>query len=466
MMRIVLIVVLLFGAIGLQASCQSQLFSFKVKSTKRIKGTVLDVLENLTSECRMSMVFTDDMARKMVDKKISYLNVNNFTLTALLDLLLGDNNLFYELTDNNVLKISYLKTKSFYIDYVSFSKRSSSTNKTIKTGSTENGGGTTSVDSTSDFEFWGKIQKEIESILNRDGDQYNASKTLINQEAGIVTVTGTKKQLDRVEAYIKKVTERLHKQILIDAKIIEVTFDKAHTDGIDWTKFRLDLNGNAQGQKTDIVNTFNDPSYLIGYDFTIAGLLNFLRTQGDVSVVSNPKVLTLNNQPAIINVGEEKNYKYSLGSTVSTTPGGAIETPQYEVGSTFVGVTLSIVPEVTKNDFIMLKVNPTISEISERHLDEKGNPDLAPDIKVKQLSSIVKVKNGRKVLIGGLIQKREEDKINKIPLLGDIPLLGYAFKSKNKVHTKSEMIIVITPRLVSGDGEDSLASLERMQDAK
>jgi general secretion pathway protein D len=126
-----------------------------------------------------------------------------------------------------------------------------------------------------------------------------------------------------------------------------------------------------------------------------------------------------------------------------------------------VGVTLNIVAEVTGDNFIILKVNPTVSEISEAHLDKDGIPSLAPDIKVKQLSSIVKVKNEKRVLLGGLIQKRTDDKETKVPLLGNIPLLGRMFKSNSKVESKSEMVIVLTPTLVRGDeGDHTLSQLE------
>jgi general secretion pathway protein D len=448
----------------LYANCNSQLFTFKVRSSSKSKATILNVLEKLTNACNMSMIFTDDKAKEKMNKKITYLNIKNYSLPSLLDLLLTDNNLFYELSPNNILKISYLKTKTFYIDYVSFSSISSKENKTIKTGSKDNGGGTSSLKSTSEFKFWNKIKTEIENILNRDGDSYNAKKTIINQDAGIITVTGTKKQIDRVSKYIKEIMNRLHKQILIDAKILEVTYNSSHSTGINWSKFAGEVYGHAQNGKIhNVSDGVNQLSYLLGYNFDISGLLNFLKTQGDVNIVSNPKILTLNNQPAIINVGEEKNYKYKLGGSTNITNGVASTTDQYEVGSTFVGVTLSIVPAVTEDDFIMLKINPTISEISDRHLDEKGEPSLAPDIKIKQLSSIVKVKNGKKVIIGGLIQKNKEDRETKVPLLGDLPLFGNMFKGKTKVTKTTELILVVTPKLISGDLPNSLDEIEREQ---
>ncbi len=454
-MRFIIVFTLFFATLNLQANCQSSLFSFKVNSTKSAPGTILDVLENLTQECKMSIVFSDEKTKQMVNKKISYMNIKDFSLDDLLELLLTDNNLFHTLSDNNVLKVSYLKTQSFYIDYVNFSKASNTSNKTITTGSgsgdSSNGAGSTTLDFVSEFKFWDNIKNEIETILNREGDSFNANKTIINQEAGIITVTGTKKQTSRVARYIEKVTQRLHKQILIDAKLIEVTYSNDQTTGIDWSKFQASLKGSAEGTDKTLLHTLGNPASMLGYNFDMEGLINFLKTQGDVNIVSNPKILTLNNQPAIINVGEEKNYKYTLGTTTTTTNGVIQADPQFEVGSTFVGVTLGIVPQVTQDNHIILKINPIVSEISKNHLDADGNPNLAPDIKIKQLSSIIKVKNNQRVIIGGLIQKKVEDKITKIPLLGDIPLLGLAFKSKTKVKSKSELIIVMSPKLITGD---------------
>jgi general secretion pathway protein D len=456
-----LLLVLLFGALNLHAGCQSKYFSFKVKSTKRAPGTIMNVLENLSKTCKLNLILADQKSREIVSKPVSYMNIQDVSLDELLDLLLGENNLNYEMVNDRTLKISYLKTKSFYIDYVNFTKRSSSSSKKISTGNGDEGNGDLSISSQSDFRFWDNLQKEVQNILHRDGDQYTPGEVTINQEAGLLTVTGTKKQLDRVSKYIATMMNRLHKQILIDAKIIEVTYDAGQTAGIDWSKFQANLESHGGSSTSKGIHPLVNANYLVGYNFTMEGLLNFLKTQGKVNVVSNPRILTLNNQPAIINVGEEKNYKFTTGTQTTTTNGTVLSEPQFEVGSTFVGVTLSILPEVSQDNYIILKINPVVSEITERHLDKNGVPSLAPDIKIKQLSSIVKVKNNKKILLGGLIQQRTEDQVNKIPLLGDIPILGHIFRSKKKVKSKSELIIVMTPKLVRGDeGEPSLEKLE------
>ncbi len=456
--KIFLLSLLFFGTLSANNICEKKLFSFTVDDDSI---TILDVLENLASTCKMSIIFKDQKSKDEASKKINYINVTDFSLNELLDMLLTDHNLFYSLEKNGkVLKIASTQTKTFLIDYISFSKRKSSTSKTIKTGASggEGGDDSTTVNFTSEFKFWDNIEKEIRNIFkatstNREEEKEN--EVFINQDAGTVTVTGTPLQIKKIGEYLDTILKRLHKQVLIDTKILEITFDNEHTSGINWSKFQLSLHGSSDAHKSRQngveSGSFSYPNYLIGYNFSVEALMKFLKTQGKVSIVSNPKILTLNNQPAVINVGKEVNYRYSTGTTVTTSNGTTTTTPSYEVDSTFVGITLDIVPEITENNSIILKINPVVSEIADEHRDSNGVPYLAPDIKIKQLSSIVKVKNGKKILLGGLIQKRSEVKNNKVPILGSIPLIKYAFSSKEKRRVKSELIMIITPYIIEND---------------
>lgn len=469
-MRIRFVVfILVFLVTTAFSNCENKFFSFSVKDIPGSSVTSLDILENITDTCKLTMVFNDKHVKSKLEKKLNYINIKDFSLKELLNLLLSDRNLFYTLDANQkVLKISYLKTKTYLIDYVSFTKRASTTNKTIKTGSSggESGGkDTTTMDFTSDFQFWTKIKAQINSILARSKDNgEKETKALINQDAGMLTVTGNKKQLNSVGKYLKEMMKRLHKEILIEAKLIEVKYDNSKTNGIDWSKFQLAINGSSDAVRSRLngVTTkgFREPNYLIGYNFSLEGLVKFLKTQGDVKIVSNPKVMTLNNQPAVINVGTEVNYRYDDGSTTSVSNGTTTTTPSYTTDSTFVGVTLDITPQVTSDNFIMLKINPIVSEISKEHIDTDGVPFLAPDIKIKQLSSVVKVKNGNKILIGGLINKNESFTNTSVPLLSSIPILGNAFKSKAKVITNSELIIVLIPHIIDVNAKPNLSDFD------
>lgn len=474
---------LMFAFTFAEANCENKFFTFNLKDEASQSISILDVLENLSQECKLTLVFEDQNVREITQKSLNYINVHDFSLKELLDLILEENNIFYTLSENKkVLKLSYFKTKSYFIDYVSFSQRKNTTNKVIKTGSSSgttsstsgssggnSGTGSTTMDFTSEFKFWDKIEAEITALMFRDEDSHQINgKVLMNQDAGMLTITGTKKQLARIEEYLKTVMKRLHKEILVEAQIFEVTYTYDKTEGIDWNKFELGISGTTDATRSRTAGvldntTFRKPNYLIGYDFSMEGLVKFLKTQGDVRIVSSPKVMTLNNQSAVINVGKEINYRYDLGSTTTATTSTPITTVNYQVGSTFVGITLDITPQVTDDEYIMLKINPIVSELDPdgKHVDETtGIPYLAPDIKIKQLSSVVKVKDGNKVLVGGLIAKNEQLQNSSVPGLSSIPVLGGAFKSESKVITNSELIIVITPHIVNGTTTPNLKQFD------
>lgn len=479
MKKILLLLFILFNSSLLSANCANKLFSFTIKNESI---SILNVLENISDECKMSLIFEDADSKNATSKNLNYINIKDASLNELLELLLNNNDIFYDISSNDkILKLSYKKTITFFIDYVSFTKRKSTGNQVVKTGSSSNSnsnnddndnssgngssntGGTT-IDFESEFKFWDKIQSEINYILSQ-GQSSKNSDVLINQDAGMLTVTGTKKQLDRVGEYITTMMTRLHKEILVEAKVIEVQYSDEKTTGIDWSQFELSISGSSdalrQREGNILSGDFKKPNYLVGYDFSMEGLVSFLKTQGDVKIVSNPKIMTLNNQPAIINVGEEINYRYDTGSTTTSTTAGTTTTPSYETDSTFVGVTLDITPQVTDDGFIVLKINPVVSEVSQLNLDSDGNPYLAPNVKIKQLSSIVRVKNGSKVLIGGLISKKNEISDTSVPMLSSIPILGYAFQSSEKVKSRSEMIIILIPHIVSGAESPSLDKLDK-----
>jgi len=313
-------------SLNLSANCENKFFTFSIKEEDGQSISIMDVIENISDECKMTIIFEDSSVRDALRKKLNYINVEDYSLKDLLDLMLSENNIFYELKNSQkILKLANFKTKTYYIDYVSFSERKSSTSKIVKTGSNGSSGsgggdGSTTMNFVSDFKFWDKISQDVGYILHRDEDtQTIKSKVLINQEGGMLTVTGTKKQLQRVEKYITSLMGRLHKEILLEAKIIEVVYSDNQTEGIDWTKFELSIKGSSDAISSRIngvkVKGFEKPNYLVGYDFSMEGLIKFLKTQGDINIVSNPKIMTLNNQPAVINVGTEVNYRYQTDNS-------------------------------------------------------------------------------------------------------------------------------------------------------
>ncbi len=506
---------LLFSALMLfgSADCQNKLFSFSTGSQAG-QITIFDIVQNLADTCEFSVMFADEEAKRVVRTPLQLVHIRDYSLDEMFSFLFDEHNMFYRYDpQRRILTISYIETKSFHIDYVNLSELKTESIKSITVGASnnndnydtsgrygtsgggggygssgydnENGGDNsdyTTIRTVTEFKFWDNFKDQIDAILQRDEDSHTVqSKSLINKEAGIVTVTGTKRQIERVEEYIDHVTGRLHKQIMLEANLIELRYADKNTTGVDWSRFDLKLRGLARKGGAFLL----PDSYKLGYQFTMDGLLDFLQHYGDVRTISNPKVMTLNNQPAVINVGDQINYKYQTGAITTTTTGNPVGTNTYTIGSVFVGLTLNIVPEVTDDGFIILKINPVVSEpiqqnegLDYNRLPGEGyfssNPSdsnedssirqMPPDVKIKQLTSIVKVKNGHKVIIGGLISKRVINSNTKVPLLGDIPLLGRAFHHTGTKVQKVELIVIITPRIVDGTAVPSIDDALRMEE--
>ena len=489
----------------LHADCSYELFS--ISSTKETK--IIDFIEELSDKCEFSIVITDPNAEKFLNKTVNKTHIKNLTLDEVLHIILTENNLAYKLQDN-ILKISYLKTRTFEIDYTTSQRRgtgstditlSSQTANTYKSESKDQGSSSSSeyehqstwqdgssgsgintqsgvkIESKDEVKFWENLDTEIKGVLNRPEDIYQAEDPIINKDAGLITVTATQKQLERVEKYIKKLEKKMHSQVLIDVQIMAVTLNKGKTTGIDWSQLYKLQNIEVSAQTlshtnvpTGITPGFDPATYSItgiANDISKAasklisvkagGSLNevikFLQTQGNLTAISNPKVLTLNNQPALITVGTEYFYKIKQSTNQQGSTGGIVATTQNDaVQSVFAGVLLDITPEIADDGSITLKINPSLSQtrqdMTQTSSQERTMP---PDLDRRQLSSVVTVKDGSRIILGGLINTKTTIDTNKVPLLGDIPGLSYLFRYENKVKQTQELVIIIQPHIIQKD---------------
>jgi len=461
------------------ADCSYELFT--ISSSKNTK--IMDFVEHLSDECGFSIIITDPAAEEYLQKKLNKTNLKNLTIDEVLDIILKENNLAYTL-ENNLLKISYLQTKVFNIDYILSQRKSTgSTDVTLssssgaqgnETNGNNNGNATAdsgiSIESTDEVKFWEQLDSEFQSILNRPTDTYEAPAPIINKNAGLITVTATTKQLKRFEKYLKKMQDKVQLQVLIDVQLLSVTMRKGKTTGIDWKQlyalqnFQIGANMVA----TENVDTFDsaspssDITALTKNGFYSAGIVNikanaslsevikFLKTQGDVNSISNPKVLTLNNQPALITAGTEYFYKIRSETNQQGTGGGVAATTQNEaVQSVFAGVLLTITPEIADDKTITLKINPSLSETTTNMaLVPNTGRDMPPDLTRRQLSSVVTVKDGNRIILGGLINTKKSTDSSKVPILGDIPVLSYLFSYEEDIKETQELVIIIEPHII------------------
>ena len=470
------------------ADCSYELFS--ISSTKDTK--IMDFIEQLSDECEFSVIVSDSKTEKFLNSKLNKTHLKNLTIDEVLDIVLKENNLSYKL-ENNLLKISYLQTRIFPIDYiisqrkgvgstdVTLSSSSAAQNdgaSTTSTGSGSAGSGENAsaesgmkIETTDEVKFWEELDLELQRVLNRPGDIYKAESPVINKNAGLVTVTATGKQMKRLEDYLKKLQDKVKLQVLIDVQLLAVTMNEGRSTGIDWKQLyalqNVQMSVNYIGKSNvtewtdDTISEIGDQAKNAASLVTIKGggslneVIKFLQTQGDVNSISNPKVLTLNNQPALITAGTEYFYKIKESTNQQGTGGGVAATTQNEiVQSVFAGVLLDITPEISDNDTITLKINPSLSETRTTMKTDSSSRTMPPDLNRRQLSSVVTVKDGNRIILGGLINTRNTMESNKIPILGDIPVLSYLFKYEEKVKQVQELVIVIEPHIVSKDSNN------------
>ena len=497
-------------------SCSTKLFSVTIDS----KLSISDVIENLADTCGLSVIIRDDAAKKRMNKKLYYVKLKNSTLKGFLNTILKDNDLHYTLSGNK-LTISYLITRTFNVHYISGQRiGKSSANVTIADTSTSDPGANTgantgggdnpasnisktgiSIESNHEFIFWRTIEREIQRILIGAGDgsthyartgggwtgpdgrvwEYNPLAPIVNPEAGMVTVTGTDRQIRRVARYIYNLDKQIKQQVLIDVRILTVRFDDSTTTGVDWSQLyglqNLTINTLQMAQKNvasytfDAIQGITEAEYAQGSEPRNAGVISmtgntevqdvvkFLSTQGDVKAISSPRVMTLNNQSALISVGRELFYK--LKSTSALGTGNNANTSQGEtVDSVFAGILLDITPEIGDDGMITLKINPSISDTIQDVQGDIGiTRDMPPDLIRRQIATVIKVQDGEHAILGGLIFTREGTKLNKVPILGDIPLLEYAFKHEEKINTVEELVFIISPHVVKNSKSVSLKDL-------
>lgn len=464
-------------------SCEYRTFNIKTNN----KATGAELLGELAEVCDFSIVLKDTEAEKALAKNLNGVNIKNLSLDEVFQIVIQDNDLFYTF-DKNYLKISALSTKSFKVDYISSIREgkavinaSVDATPTEASGSATKNAGTNSqntISSNESFDFWKTIATELTSVLNTGGEAYKAQSPIINANAGMITVTATKKQLDRVSDYIDVLKERLHRQVLIDVSIVSVLLSSSNKTGVDWSKFSLSLNSTTMfNNSSNKLNAYHsDPYAAVGANaaltgnpnllnnltvvndgiFNISGLIDFLGSSGETKVVSSPKVLTMNNQQALITIGDNVNYRVPETTNAASTTGTATLATTYTNYSIFIGVLLNITPEISENNEIILRINPSVSNFKYEEDNAKTTDPrvIAPDTSEKKLSTVVKVKDGSTIILGGLITNSKAKQDSSVPLLSSIPLLGEAFKHSADTLSTNELVFVITPRIIGAKGTD------------
>ena len=473
-------------------------------------ASINQVFEAIAAGSRYSFVvqpgFTNTVA----------VNLKDVTAIEALEVLREVYGFEYRVSGNRVfVEPPTLQTRIFQVAYPS-SKRSGRSDTRVSSGSITNnlnssgsgggsGGGSTTanegsqVSTSIDTDFWKELDAALKAIV---GDA-EGRQIVLSQHTGVVVVRGMPRQLREVESFLKSSKLSIERQVMLEAKIVEVTLKDGYQSGINWTQLNGEGNhrisvgsdpsrvwvpgalGRKYGVPDGAIKTIVDPSTtpptviptsmadlvatplsqatngVLGLAFStdsFYGLLSFLETQGSVQVLSSPRVAAINNQKAVLRVGTDDFFVTNIATTTTTSASGTVTTPTITAQPFFSGISLDVTPQIDAEGMVTMHVRPSVSNVSERahviNLGTLGSFSLPlASSSVNETDTIVRVQDGYIVAIGGLMHQEQDNTKSQVPFLGDLPVVGNFFKQNNRNMKKSELVFLIKPTVIKSDAD-------------
>lgn len=394
-----------------------------------------------------------------------------------------DSHGYYWIREANLIHIRSIETRSFTIDYIRLIRSGSGSSQAQLSSGSSDGqssggegggqgstGGAITIEQTDKVDFWDELETQLKILISEKG------RLTINRLSGTIQVTDQHRRVEEVRQYIEQLNRAIYRQVDIEVKIVEVTLNDDYSLGIDWTRL---VSENQTGRNRDFIinHIIGQPAgggvalpAALDYRYSnirsdganrFTGVLNALQEQGEVKIVSQPHIRTLNNQSALIKVGTDRTFFRKEQLTDTTTAGSQIlstDVPQVVTE----GIVLAITPQISVEGWITMNISPVVTRVSSvsEVKDENGVIlSTAPNLDISQASSLVRTKSGETIIIGGLIQTQNTDTMRGIPWLYRIPGLGHLFKGNYKSKKQRELIMFVTPRLI----KETEITLNRME---
>lgn len=397
---------------------QPQLYSFKARNL-----ALRDALGLLAKAHSLNIVADPD-----VSGTIS-VDFQNVPLSKAFDILLSSLGYSWE-DDHGVIRVHSSITRTFEVDYIQ-AKRS----------------GTSGSESAA---FWQEFETQIRSLMSRKGN------LTVNRLTGTVMVTDLPAKVELVTRFISLMREGMYRQVDIDVRIVEVTLNDNFALGLDWSRFQKNSSvDNALSFNTRITSPQGGsalPSTMtlrLSNPASYVTLIDALSEQGDVRMVSQPRIRIMNNQTALVKAGTEDTFFVRSSNRVIQSSGGVLETVNEQPRSVNLGVSLSVTPQISADGWAMINITPSVTRLIGTAVSPKGE-STAPILDISEASTLVRVRSGEMVILGGLIQEEASDTNRRVPGLGDVPALGNLFKSTYKAGRRKELVIFLSPTIQPG----------------
>ncbi|HEY8100816.1 MAG TPA: pilus (MSHA type) biogenesis protein MshL [Burkholderiaceae bacterium] len=384
----------------------------------------------------------------------------------------------------------------------------STTPATTPSGATSHSLTSSKISTTSTNDFWGELKASLEAIVgNKEG-----RSVVISPQSGVIVVRGMWEELRNVSAYLKATQLSVDREVILEAKILEVTLSDGFQSGINWAAFRagansrvsggvlgpgstLQTNGSLTSAVTGLNTALNGGSVtsspgqniastvpgasglgtLFGLAFqtsNFAALISFLESQGKVHVLSSPRIATVNNQKAVLKVGTDDFFVTSVTTTNTSNGTQTTSSPSVTLQPFFSGVALDVTPQIDEDGNIILHIHPSVSQVSTKSTvvdlgSTNGSLTLPlASSTVSETDSVVRGQDGHIIAIGGLMRQSTTSERSQVPGAGEVPVLGALFRNTNQVTEKRELVILLKPTVIQGDSnwtQDILESQQRIQ---
>jgi len=335
------------------------------------------------------------------------------------------------------------------------------------------------IQTTSENDFWSDLKEALKVLVSpTEGRQ-----VVVSPQAGLVTVRALPSEIAVVKDFLNQSQESLQRQVVLEARIIEVTLNDGYQQGVRWDRIASGLTGsvnfgfsggaiasnfaaNTAAGIDPAINAVNGIGNSISTDIggvstlrisrgDFDGVINMLQTQGDVQMLSNPRVTVTNNQKAVIKVGQDEYFVTDVSTSEDQSATQTENENDIELTPFFSGIALDVTPQIDRSGSVILHVHPSVTETAEQtKVIQVGDQQILLPLaqsNIRESDTVIRARDGEIVVIGGLMETVTSEQESKTPLLGDIPFIGNAFKNKAKTQSKRELVILIRPSVVQPD---------------
>jgi MSHA biogenesis protein MshL len=474
------------------------------------------VLMGIVSGTRYSMLLHPDMSGNVS------VNLKDVTVFEALDALRDLYGYEYKVDGTRIMiEPQTLQTRVFQVNYIVGQRKGSSDTQVTSgslgasnsntaaqnpsTATTSTPGQTnqvalisSSISTNTSNDFWTDLSLSLNGIVGSEAGR----KVVVNLQSGVIMVRAMPKEIRNVESFLRLMQVNIERQVILEAKILRVELNTDSQSGVNWSVFgsrgssrglvgninnnsAIGTNGNgAQTSGTlsaDVGGVLSNaattaiggPLFAVALQgANFAALMQFLETQGDVEVLSSPRIATINNQKAVLKVGTDEFYITGVRQSTTASVGATTTIPEVTLQPFFSGISLDVTPQIDKDDNIILHMHPSISQVTTvtKQFTLGGSTNQfnlpLPSSSVNETDSIVRTRDGSVIAIGGLMTESNTKTGSKVPGLGDIKGVGKAFRQHSAQSSKSELVILLKSTVVQGNeswSEDMLSAQQRLE---